>query len=269
MADSRTAMVGRGVRAIGRQARSLLRDPAKLRQLMTRRYWRTLRYHFTGPRPTWETHDGLNIRRYESYQHYVDHQRSKLELLDLSNYDAEYRQRLGERLATLPLELTGCSVVCLAARLGTEVKAFHDVGAFAVGTDLNPGESNPLVLVGDFHDIQFPADCVDVVFCNSIDHSLEPSRLAKEVYRVLKPGGHAILELGHAELAQGDTRDSAELGRGMGAGGDRAWEAFRWSSHDEVLDILREPGFDEVHRMPIDYPSTHDLLVVLLKPRLS
>jgi SAM-dependent methyltransferase len=254
MANSSTAMVERGVRTIGRQARSLLRNPAKLRQLLARRYWRTLRYHVTGTGGgTWEAHDGLSIRRYESYQQYVDHQRSKLELLDLSSYDAEYRGVLAGRLASLPLELTGRSVVCLAARLGTEVKAFHDAGAFAVGTDLNPGERNPLVLVGDFHDIQFPVDCVDVVFCNSIDHSLEPSRLAKEMYRVLKPGGHAILEL-------------AELGGGTGAGGDKSWEAFRWSSHEEALDIFREPGFDEVHRMPIHYPSTHELLVVLLKP---
>lgn len=86
---------------------------------------------------------------------------------------------------------------------------------------------------------------------------------------MLKPGGHAILELSHAELTEGDTRASAELSVGLGASWDRAWEAFRWSNQDEVLDIFREPGFDEFHRMPIDYPSTHELLVVLLKPHPS
>ena len=47
------------------------------------------------------------------------------------------------------------TVLCLAARIGTEVKAFLDLGCFAIGIDLNPGTDNRYVVHGDFHDLQF------------------------------------------------------------------------------------------------------------------
>jgi SAM-dependent methyltransferase len=253
MARLAGATVARGASTIRRQVRSLISDPAKARVLVTRRYWRTMRFHLNPPgRGRWETVDGVRIRRYDSYEQYVEHQRSKLELLELADYDAAYRGALAQRLALLQLKLTGRSVVCLAARLGTEVKAFHDRGAFAVGTDLNPGPGNRLVLPGDFHNIQFPDDAVDIVFSNSIDHSLDPPRLAREVARVLKPGGHAVLEL--AAVAPPTSVS------------DNSWEAFRWLSHDDALALFTAAGLEEAQRLPISYPSTHELLVVLRKP---
>ena len=47
-------------------------------------------------------------------------------------------------------------MLCLGARLGTEVRALHNLGYFAIGIDLNPGVDNPYVLMGDFHKLVFP-----------------------------------------------------------------------------------------------------------------
>lgn len=78
--------------------------------------------------------------------------------IELSRYDVDFRKILFDRLERLSLLRNGMTVLCLAARIGTEVKAFFDIGCFAVGIDLNPGENNRYVVYGDFHDIQFPSN---------------------------------------------------------------------------------------------------------------
>ena len=199
------------------------------------------------------TDDGRHVRRYDDYEDYLEHQRSKLDLLDLSDYDRRYRVALRDRLVAADLELRGRSVLCLAARIGTEVRAFGDLGAFAVGIDLNPGPDNRYVLPGDFHDLQFADGSVDAVFTNSLDHALEPERLAAEVRRVLKPGGLLVLELA---TPQDETTDGQ-------------WEAFMWSDHTVALDVFTGRGFGERHRSPVDYPEAHDLFVVLEDDRIG
>jgi len=77
-------------------------------------------------------------------------------------------------------------MLCLAARIGTEVKSFLDLGAFAVGIDINPGKKNKYVLFGDFQDIQFAPKCADIIFTNSIDHVYDIEKFLSEIKRVLK-----------------------------------------------------------------------------------
>lgn len=60
------------------------------------------------------------------------------EKIDIDNYDKTYRKHLRDRLQS-HINVKGTSVLCLAARVGTEVKAFLDLGCFAMGIDLNPG----------------------------------------------------------------------------------------------------------------------------------
>jgi hypothetical protein len=85
-----------------------------------------------------EQRPGYRRRQYRRYVAYLQHQSRKLPRLDLSDYDREYRTVLRERLEQLPQNWRGARVLCLAARIGTEVKAFLDLGAFAVGVDINP-----------------------------------------------------------------------------------------------------------------------------------
>ncbi|MEY2527921.1 MAG: hypothetical protein QOJ05_11, partial [Verrucomicrobiota bacterium] len=113
--------------------------------------------------------DRFQKRGYSSYEAYLEHQKAKLETHDFGRYDEEFRATLRERLSALEIEWPGGTVLCLAARIGTEVKAFLDLGAFAVGIDLNPGADNRYVVHGDFHDLQFAPGSIDVVYTNSLD----------------------------------------------------------------------------------------------------
>ena len=66
----------------------------------------------------------------------------------VEKHDRRFYDELSARLKALPLDFRGRSVLCLAARQGSEVRAFIDSGAFAVGIDLNPGPRNRFVVVG-------------------------------------------------------------------------------------------------------------------------
>ena len=179
-------------------------------------------------------------RSYGSYDEYTAHQSAKLEGLDLSTYDLRYRELLRERLRTAGHVDGRKNVLCLAARVGTEVKAFHDLGCFAVGIDLNPGDGNRYVLHGDFHDLQFPDRTIDVVFTNSLDHALEPERIFAEVRRVLHPGGLFI-----AEISRGRTEGYAP----------REFESFYWERVDDLVALIAQQGFEPVgERVAFDEP---------------
>src|SRR5207248_1110900 len=128
-----------------------------------------------------EVEGGFRQRAFSSYDAYVARQKRKLGRIDLSRYDVNYRAILRGRLEDLRLVRPGMSVLCLAARMGTEVKSFLDLGCFAVGIDLNPGRENRYVLHGDFHDLQFAAASIDVAFTNSLDHAFSADRLIAEV----------------------------------------------------------------------------------------
>jgi SAM-dependent methyltransferase len=210
--------------------------------LRTRSGLHALRYLIAPPRHGAfdQTAGGISARRYGSYEEYVRHQRSKLALVDLREYDRTFRADLAQRLQSQGW--AGKAVLCLAARIGTEVRAFHDVGAFAVGIDLEPGKDNHWVLPGDFHQLVFPDDCVDGLYCNSLDHALELGRLLVEVKRVLKPGGIFLVDAQH----RSDERDD--------------WGATGWKSVDDLVGAIVDGGFELKARAPIRVPQPGEQL---------
>jgi len=55
-------------------------------------------------------------------------------------------------------------------------------------SDYNPD------LVGDIHDLPFKDNDVDAIICLSVlEHVVNPIKAFKEIYRVLKPGGHCLI----------------------------------------------------------------------------
>ena len=93
----------------------------------------------------------------------------------------------------------GCGV-------GNDLAKFAQGGARAVGIDLAPhsielAKSNfsQRKLQGEFHvmngeAMQFPAQTFDVVFCHTVlQFTPHPERMISEIWRVLKPGGTAIV----------------------------------------------------------------------------
>lgn len=173
-----------------------------------------------------ETRPGMSRRQYDSYGAYLEHQAAKLDEAGslAGKYDEEIRIALGERL---PEEIpAGCRVLCLGARLGGEVRAFRDRGAFAWGIDLNPGKDNPYVCFGDFHSLVIPDESVDIVYCNVMDHVYEVTTFIQEIRRILRSDGRVLLEvMDYNKEAPG------------------SFEALYWKSTDDLLSIFTELGF--------------------------
>jgi hypothetical protein len=117
---------------MGTEARKLFQDPARWREVLRPRRWRqflNVAIFYLRTRNRWragQSGTGLERRIYASYQDYLKHQQTKLEYLDLSRYEADYQRLLRERLANVAGLNQGMVALCLGARLGAEVRAFHE-----------------------------------------------------------------------------------------------------------------------------------------------
>jgi len=197
---------------------------------------------------TWEGTEEFRARRYESYDQYLEHQAAKLRTLNLVHYNVQFKAGLHSRLGELEAWLgkgRGANVLCLGARNGAECEVFAELGFFPIGIDLNPGEANKFVVTGDFHNLQFADQSVDVVFTNTLDHAFELPKILVEVKRVLKPGGVFI-----AEIVRG-SKD--EGGREPGA-----YEAVWWDHSETVVKQINSKGFTTWKRQPFDTPWAGD-----------
>lgn len=201
-------------------------------------------------RERWDASDTFERRQYPDYGTYVKHQRTKFDsqrAVTIRGHDERFHAALSDRLRDIPVELKGRSVLCLAARQGTEVRAFIDRGAFAVGIDLNPGRENRWVVVGDFHALQYADDSVDVVFTNSLDHAFDLERIMAEVKRVLRPDGAFIVEL------------NTDAGGGSPRG---FYESFSWDSVDQMQERIQATGFRLQDRSDFEVPWLGTRLVL-------
>ncbi len=184
----------------------------------------------------WSAEGALSRRDYPDYATYVAHQRDKLaKTKGLEEYDRAFRAALAARLPAV----RGWRTLCLAARIGTEVRAFRDAGALAVGIDLNPGPRNPDVLPADFHRLPFRTAAFDAAYSNSLDHVLDLPRLSRETRRAVRPGGMFIVE----------AVAGSEEGPGPGS-----YESFFWKRIDDLVASLAKLGWKLESRAPITFP---------------
>jgi len=95
------------------------------------------------------------------------------------------------------------------------------------------------VVQGDFHDLQFAPQSVDVVYTNSLDHAFDIDRIAAEVLKVLKPEGLLVVE--------------AVQGRDQGVT-PGFFESFFWSNIDELISVFERAGFKVTRRAPMTHP---------------
>lgn len=191
----------------------------------------------------WEERGEFRRRSYPDYETYVEHQKTKFSALrskSVIGHDQRFHRALSERLAGMPLDFRRRAVLCLAARQGSEVKAFIDQGAFAIGIDLNPGPKNAFVVVGDFHDLQFADDSVDIVYTNSLDHAFDVDRILAEVVRVVGPDGVFIME--------------ANVSAGDGAAPAGPYEAMVWEDAEALVAQIEAHGFRIEARQSIEEP---------------
>jgi SAM-dependent methyltransferase len=184
----------------------------------------------------WVKAGPMQRRAYPTYEAYAEHQKSKLGKRNLTDYNQKFTEALARRLPSLPAK-SGGNVLCLGARSGAECAAFIKLGYFAVGIDLNPGDANRYVVVGDFHDLQYANQSVDIIFTNALDHGFDLDEITKEISRVLKEDGCFI-----AEIVDPSVRQAGD------------YEAVWWSSIDDIIGIIERAGFTVSKRSMFEYP---------------
>lgn len=195
----------------------------------------------------------LMIKQYNNYNEYVDHQKLKFRKMNkewIKSYDNTYREILKNRLKGNEFINPSMNVLCLAARVGTEVKSFIDLNYFAVGIDLEPGKNNKYVVHGDFHKIQYNDNTVDVVFINSLDHSCNLGKLISEVKRVLKTNGVFLTEIGDGSKVDGISSN---------------YEAVSWEKNDDLLNMIVNGGFEIARRKIFNEPWKGESVLFKLK----
>lgn len=177
----------------------------------------------------WQRESGLARRRYASYEEYLEHQAHKLGAIEerLRGREREDLEIFTDRFRTCAPLAGARNVLCLGARIGTEVRALLGLGYFALGVDLNPGHDNPYVVAGDFHALVFADDSIDAVYTNCFDHVYDLDRVVAEVVRVLRPGGILI-----ADVLEG-------WKEGFIPG---AYEATHWEEVEPFIHHLAELG---------------------------
>jgi SAM-dependent methyltransferase len=199
----------------------------------------------------WEhTEDGFARRVYPDYETYLAHQKTKFDAARgqfVRRHDERFHAALSGRIAALPFAVRGRSVLCIAARQGTEVRAFIDHGAFAVGIDLNPGRENRYVVTGDFHALQFADGSVQVAYTNSLDHAFDLDRVLAEIHRVLAVDGVLLAELNGGD----DTPSDAGF-----------YESSSWSGIEDIRRRIEARGFSTERRTPFAVPWPGELLVL-------
>ena len=240
----------------GSQLHETIRRPGRICNLLKPSAWRRhLRFRQVKSLASghWEQQSidssGIAKRKFNSYEDYLELQRSKLEFLDLDNHENRFRKALSDRLKNCVQVSPGMSVLCLGARLGGEVCAFLDHGCFAVGVDLNPGADNKVVLPGDFQNLVFADRSIDIVYTNSLDHSFDLDGVCNEVARVLKTTGFFIVE-----ADPGDADESAIH--------PDIWASTMWQTVDDLQRTLTQSRFALAGRCKFDYPR-HGIQLVL------
>lgn len=195
----------------------------------------------------------MKTREYDSYGDYLTHQAAKRDTLTTEALEGYGKLLVSALIARLGgRSWRGASVLCLGARMGSEVRAFIDLGAFAVGVDVNPGPQNAYVVWGDFHRLNFAAQSLDAVYTNALDHVHDLSEVAREVRRVLKPDGVFLVDA---------VRGEAEGGPGLGA-----YESLAWATVDELVAALEREGLVCLKRQPITAPWAGEHLTLELAP---
>lgn len=204
---------------------------------------------------SWNTRLEFKQREYKNYDQYKQHQASKLQQIDLDDYEVRLRRELGRRFGELihmgMIRKEGVAL-CLAARLGAEVRAFIDNGYFAIGIDLNPGNRNSFVVVGDFHNLQFANACIDVIYTNALDHAFDLKKIGTEVLRVLKPGGSFIID---AVPGSSEGREPEEFA------------SYWWNSMRDLERRFTEIGFEEGSVRDISMPFKNGSEICLKSPK--
>lgn len=142
-----------------------------------------------------------NVKNFDNYQAYINFQKEKTLdkkkrlkwLNDEWDEKVDYFNSIFKKLFNeIHLDVKS-KCLCIGARTGQEVHALQKLGFSAIGIDIV--ECEPLVEIGDMHNLKYSDNSFDFVFSNILDHSLYPNKSITEIERVLKNNGHAFLQI--------------------------------------------------------------------------
>ena len=143
----------------------------------------------------------MKIRRHDDHEAYLKKQTS---VVPAKQEYAEWRAARDYNTFKLkfrrfsPFIAPNPKIVCLGARLGTEVRAFRSLGhETAIGTDIGDYQGNDgLVIYGDFMRLSdtFEDGSIDFAYTNCFDHTSDPGEFLRGLMKALKPGGFALID---------------------------------------------------------------------------
>lgn len=107
----------------------------------------------------------------------------------------------------------------------------------------------------DIRKIEFPSDHFDAIICNHVlEHVIEDKKAISELYRVLKPGGWAILQVPHSLVLDKTFEDQSIVGE------KEREKAFGQFNHVRIygadyINRLQSAGF-KVEKKKLDQDTT-------------
>jgi SAM-dependent methyltransferase len=142
----------------------------------------------------------------------------------------------------------GIDVLLSARRVGPTGKAYgldmtDEMLELARANQRRAGATNVEFLKGDIESIPLPDASVDVIISNCvINLAADKSKVLREAYRVLKPGGRfAVSDIVATRDVSAGVRRSMELWMGCVAGA---------LHQDEYVSVLRAAGFEQIDLEP-------------------
>jgi len=104
-------------------------------------------------------------------------------------------------------------------------------------------------LYGDFHDIQFPQNTVDIVFSNCVDHVYDIDNFIEQIKECLKPNGYLIIEAWF---------DSQDVDKFKGF-----YESFWYSDLSHLIKLFEQYNLKIKKDLAIEYPRSGRLFVLM------
>jgi N-acetylglutamate synthase-like GNAT family acetyltransferase/SAM-dependent methyltransferase len=161
----------------------------------------------------------------------------------------------------------GIDVLLSARRVGPTGKAYgldmtDEMLALARANQQRAGATNVEFLKGDIESIPLPDESVDVIISNCvINLAADKSKVLREAFRVLKPGGRfAVSDIVATREVHADVRRSMELWMGCVAGA---------LHRDEYVSLLSEAGFEHVDLEPTRVYGAADAAAFGVAPGVS